>query len=405
MSFQSSIVNRKSSIVRGLTWAEIDLRALVENYRALSALLESPSVSATQPPIVNRQSSIVNRLIPVIKADAYGHGAVPVARALLGAGAQILAVGMVEEGIALRDAGIPAEILVLGGAWPGQEREALRCRLTPAIHSSEGVARLERAARETEAQVRVHLNLDTGMSRLGIPWDGMDPVLEALAKTTRLVLAGTLSHLACAEEEDPSFTQEQIRRFHHVVARLEARGLNPGELHLANSAGLLFHAELRAHSARPGIALYGYAPAPARCPIALQPSLSLKSTVCQIHTLSPGTSVGYNRLFVAPRVTRAATLPIGYADGYRRSLAGKANAIVRDRKVPVLGSVNMDMIVIDVTDVADVREGDEVILLGSSAGCRIDAAAWAELLGTNPYEILCGIGPRVPRIYLGEEIR
>ena len=145
MSFQSSIVNRQSSIVRGLTWAEIDLRALVENYRALSALLESPSVSATQPRIVNRQSSIVNRLIPVIKADAYGHGAVPVARALLGAGAQIVAVGMVEEGIALRDAGISTEILVLGGAWPGQEREALRCRLTPAIHSSEGVARLERA--------------------------------------------------------------------------------------------------------------------------------------------------------------------------------------------------------------------------------------------------------------------
>jgi alanine racemase len=399
-------VSRQSSIVRRPTWAEIDLRALVENYRALCTLLESPRVSAAKnTPIRNSQSAIRNRLIPVIKADAYGHGAVPVARALLGAGAQILAVAMVEEGIALRNAGIAAEILVLGGAWPGQESETIRCRLTPAIHSSEGVARLERAAREADAPVRVHLKLDTGMSRLGVPWDRVDSILEALAKSARVVLAGTFSHLACAEEEDRSFTQEQIRRFHHVVARLQARGLDPGELHLANSAGLLFHPELRAQSARPGIALYGYAPAPARCPIALQPSLSLKSAVCQIHTLARGTSVGYNRLFVASRATRAAILPIGYADGYRRSLTGKANAIIGDRMVPVLGSVNMDMIVIDVTDVPEVRVGDEVILLGSNAGGGVDATAWAELLGTNAYEVLCGIGPRVPRIYLGEEIR
>jgi alanine racemase len=400
---RSSIVNGQSSIIRPLTWAEIDLRALIDNYRALCSLLEPPLVSAAKnTPIRNPQSAIRNRLIPVIKADAYGHGAVPVARALLGAGAQVLAVAMVEEGIALRDAGIAAEILVLEGAWPGQEGETLRWRLTPSIHSTEGVARLERAAREAEAQVRVHLNLDTGMSRLGVPWEGVDPVLEALARTDRVILDGTFSHLACAEEEDQSFTREQIRRFHHVVARVRARGLNPGELHLANSAGLLFHPELRSQSARPGIALYGYAPSPARCSIALQPVMSLKSTVYHVHTLAQGTSVGYNRLFVAPRATRAATLPIGYADGYRRSLAGQANAIVRDRMVPVLGSVNMDLIVIDITDVPEVMEGDEVILLGSSAGGCVDAAAWAGMLGTNPYEVLCGIGPRVPRIYVDE---
>jgi alanine racemase len=178
--------------------------------------------------------------------------------------------------------------------------------------------------------------------------------------------------------------------------------LHPGELHLANSAGLLFHPRLRNQSARPGIALYGYPPSPARSPVPLSPVLSLKSTVAQILTLAPGTSVGYNRLFRAPRTTRTATLPIGYADGYRRSLVGKAKVIVHDRMVPVLGAINMDMIVIDITDVPGVREGHEVILLGSSAAGRVDAATWAELLGTITYEVLCGIGPRVPRVYLGE---
>ena len=389
------------------TWAEIDLRVLVENFRTLSALLESPPIPAANPsivnpPIVNRQSSIVNRLIPVIKADAYGHGAVPVARTLVGTGARIFAVAMVEEGIALREAGISAEILVLGGVSPGQEVETIRRRLTPAVHSSEGVARLDRIAQDAGVQVRVHLNLETGMNRLGVPWDGLDPVLEVLARTTRIVLSGTFSHLACAEEEDRSFTQEQVRRFHHAVSTLRARGLDPGELHLANSAGLLFHHELRTQSARPGIALYGYPPSPARCPVALRPVLSLKSTVGQILTLAPGTSVGYNRLFVAPRATRSATLPIGYADGYRRSLTGKANVIIRNRMVPVLGAINMDMIVVDITDIPEVREGDEVILMGSDADCRIDATTWAELLGTISYEVLCGIGPRVPRVYLGE---
>ena len=240
------------------------------------------------------------------------------------------------------------------------------------------------------------------MSRLGVPWDSLDPLVDALAGTARIVVSGTFSHLACAEEEDLSFTEEQVRRFHHAVSSLQSRGLDPGELHLANSAGLLFHPRLRSQSARPGIALYGYPPSPARCPVGLRPALSLKSTVCQILTLAPGTSVGYNRLFVAPRTTRTATLPIGYADGYRRSLVGKASVIVRDRMVPVLGAINMDMIVIDITDVPDVNEGDEVILLGSNAAGRVDAATWAELLGTITYEVLCGIGPRVPRIYLGE---
>ena len=227
--------------------------------------------------------------------------------------------------------------------------------------------------------------------------------MDAIHKTPGVLLAGVFSHLACAEEEDASFTLEQIRRFRQAVLRLQEQGIDPGELHLANSAGLLYHGPLRALSARPGIALYGYAPDPRRRPVSLSTPLSLKSRIGRIETISAGASVGYNRQFTAARTTRIATLPVGYADGYRRSLAGKGEVIVRDRMVPVLGSVNMDMIVIDVTELPEVEDGEEVILIGSSPHCRVDAATLAQLLGTSPYEILCGISARVPRLYLASQ--
>ena len=403
------------------TWAEIDLGALLHNYRTLCGLLDcalqiadgglaiegtasGPNPKSTirnpQSEIPNPQSAIgAPRLIPVIKANAYGHGAVPAARALAGVGARGFALTIVEEGAALREGGIEQEILVLEGCWPGQEKEALRYRLMPAVYSVSSIRRLAEAARAAGERVPVHLKIDTGMNRLGVPWNDMGAVLDALLASDSLRLRGTFSHLASAEEEDASFTLEQKRRFHQAVGLVRDRGLDPGELHLANSAGLLYHPGLRSMSARPGIALYGYFPDPERCPESLRPVLSLKSRIGQIRTVPPGASVGYNRLFAAERTTRAATLPVGYADGYRRSLTGKGWAIVRDRLVPVIGSVNMDMIVIDVTDFSEIQEGEEVILLGSSTHCRVDASAWACWLNTSAYEILCGISPRVPRVY------
>ncbi len=392
------------------TWAEIDLGALLHNFRVLDSLLKSDCglriadcelEPVPDAPLVTRHSSLVApRLIPVLKADAYGHGAVQVARALAGAGASCLAVAIIEEGVELREAGIEQEIMVLEGCWPGQEEAALNHRLVPAVHSPEGIRRLERAARPAERPVRVHIKIDTGMNRLGVPWDRLNPVLDALQESTAVRLAGVFSHLACAEEEDTSFTVEQTARFHQAVSYIRDRGVNPGELHLANSAGLLYHPSLRTMSGRPGIALYGYPPDPRRCPVSLTPPLSLKSRIGRIQTIPAGASVGYNRSFVALRATRIATLPIGYADGYRRSLAGKGQVIVRDRLVPVLGSVNMDMIVIDITDLAEVEGGEDAILLGSSPHYKVDAASLAQCLGTSPYEILCGISARVPRIYL-----
>jgi alanine racemase len=364
------------------TWAEIDLGAVSANYRALASLL-GPGA----------------RLIPVVKADAYGHGAVAVSRALVDAGASMLAVALVEEGAALRAAGIDNDILVLEGTWPGQEPDAVRLQLTPAAGSVEGIRRLADAAAAEGADLAVHLKIDTGMTRLGAPHDALAPVLDALAAAPRVRLTGAFTHLACADEPENPFNTEQVRRFEDCVAAVRARGLDPGELHVANSAGLLHHAALRRFSARSGIALYGYSPAPDRARVPLRPVLQLRTRIGRVADIAPGTPVGYNCRFVAPRPMRAATLGIGYADGYRRALAVRARVIVRDAWAAVLGAVSMDLIVVDVTDIPGAREGDEAILLGSSASCRVDAADLAAAAGTIPYEVLCGIGPRVPRVY------
>ena len=365
------------------TWAEIDLDALVGNYRALAGLLDPG-----------------RRLIPVVKADAYGHGAVHVSRALVRAGATALAVAMVEEGVALRDSGITLELLVLQGAWPGQETQVVEYNLTPALFSFEGARRLEQVAAARSVQVPVHIKIDSGMTRLGAPWNDLGAFLDSLREAANIRVAGTFSHLACADELESRFTRKQLSRFGHALQELRKAGIDPGEIHVGNSAGLLYWDELRSWGARPGIALYGYPPAPQRCPVSLKPVLTLKSRIGRILTVPPRESVGYGRRFIAGRQTRTATIPAGYADGYRRSLGGKARVIIRDRLADVLGTISMDMIVADVTDIPEADVGDDVILLGSSPGCRVDAADWASLLGTIPYEVLCGIGPRVPRIYL-----
>ena len=397
------------------TWAEVDLTALTDNYRALGTLLAPPDSNCklriancelepeSESAICNPQFAIRNpRLIPVVKANAYGHGAVSVARALSAAGATAFAVALVEEAIELREAGIGEEILVLEGPWPGQEADIVKYRLTAAVYSSDVVRHLDREARSAPQPTRVHIKVDTGMSRLGVAWDEMKELLRAFHATAALQVSGVFSHLACAEEDDSTYTSEQIRRFRHALDQIERAGLPTGEVHFANSAGLLYSPQLRSASARPGIALYGYPPAPARSPVNLKPVLTLKARVGRIHTIRSGESAGYNRRFVATRETRAATLPVGYADGYDRRLTGLGRVILRGRLAPVLGAVSMDMIVVDITDVPEAGMEDEVILLGSTPECRMDAADWAEMLGTIPYEVLCGISLRVPRLYFAD---
>jgi len=387
------------------TWAEIDLAALAENFSTLRSLLTIEPQARDRASTKHRATtgdcrvSIPPRIIPVIKADAYGHGAIQVAKALAGAGATAFAVALVEEGVQLRQAGIAEEIVVLQGAWPGQESESIVHGLTTAVHSPEGIRRLDRAARALARVAPVHLKLDTGMARLGVSWEAMRTVVEPLLAAKHIRLQGTFSHLACSEEEDSTYTLEQIRRFEHALVSLRNAGLDPGEVHLANSAGLLYFNCLRGLSARPGIALYGYPPAPHRSPVKLKEVLTLKTRIGRLHTIEPGSTIGYNQRFKASRVTRAATLPIGYADGYRHRLTGRGRVIIRDQWSEVLGSVAMDMIVVDVTEIPGAAEGDEVMLLGSSPRCQVTALDWAEVLGTISYEVLCSISPRVPRIY------
>jgi alanine racemase len=373
------------------TWAEVDLGAVVRNYRRLKSQLgASPSsqLRIDHP-----------RIIPVLKADAYGHGAVPVARALSSAGASAFAVAIVEEAEGLRHAGITGRVLVLEGAWPGQEGDVIEHGLETALFSLDALERLDAQARRRNRVARVQVKVDTGMARLGIAWDGLEPLLRAVKDRESIRLSGVFSHLACADEQDSTFTEEQIRRFCRALDTIRALGLDPGEIHLANSAGLLHCPTLSSLTARPGIALYGYAPVPDRCPIDLEPALTWKTRVGRIHTVPAGASVGYNRRFRAARTTIAATLPVGYADGYRRGLSGCGRVIIRDAWADVLGAVSMDLIVVDITDIPDVREGEEVVLLGATPSWRYDAAVWADRLHTIPYEILCGISPRVPRVY------
>ncbi len=372
--------------IRRPTWAEIDIGALTHNFRTLQKLLK-PRASSSP------------RLIPVVKANAYGHGASSVATALAAAGATAFAVALVEEGVELRRAGIHQEILVLEGAWPGQEEELLERELTAAVHSPGGLRRIGRAAADIRRSVGVHIKVDTGMGRLGFAWDQMGELSRVLRETASLKVTGVFSHLACAEEEEFSYSLEQIRRFRCALDTLLREGIDAGEVHFANSAGILYHPQLRTYSVRPGIALYGYPPAPSRCRDDFIPVLTLKTRVGYIHTIHSGESAGYNRRFVAERETRAATLPIGYADGFSSRLAGQGKVIIRGQWAPILGAISMDMIVVDITDLPEVREADEAVLLGSSGECRMDATDLADLLGTIPYEVLCGISSRVPRIY------
>jgi len=377
------------------TWIEINLQALKDNYLKLASLVSKPSPASRDQNTLHHP-----RIIPVIKADAYGHGAIQVASALADAGVEMYAVGIVEEGIALRQAGISQDILVMGTAWHGQERPALENRLILSLDSVKTLESLDTAAEEISAAAPVHIKVDTGMGRLGARWDSVEELLGALKQSKNVSLKGVFSHLSSADEEDPAYTQQQKDRFEHALTLVQQAGLDPGEIHFSNSAGLLYHESLRRWSSRTGIAIYGYAPDKERSPLRIHPVLSLKTRVGTVRQIHSGESIGYNRRFTASRTTRYATLPIGYADGLPRSLSGSCPVIIRDSWAEVIGAVSMDMIAVDLTDRSDVHEGDEVILLGSAGGCSITADTWAEILGTIPYEILCGIATRIPRIYI-----
>jgi alanine racemase len=371
------------------TWAEISLASLTHNYRQIRAHLSTDV-----------------QLMAVVKANAYGHGAVECATALEAAGADWFAVALVEEGIALRRAGIRRPIFCLGGFWQGQAEAVIAHDLTPAVFRPDALEELNDRARAVGRTIDFHLKVDTGMGRLGISVAEVDEFAERAARLPHLRLDGLATHFADADAGEAEYTDRQIDQFIEAEAILAARGIMPTHRHLANSAGIHAHPRGWGNLARAGATLYGLmrdvlSP---RCePWPLRPVMSLHTRIVYLKEIAAGTSLGYGRTFIADRPSLIATLPIGYADGFRRSHSNNGQVIIRGYFAPIVGRISMDLILIDVTDVPGVGLGDEVVLLGERDGRCITAEDLAEAEGTISYEVVCGVSGRVPRIYLRDE--
>lgn len=380
------------------TWAEVSLPALRRNYRALRERVgEQVTVCA------------------VVKADAYGHGAIECARALEEEGATWLGVTCTEEGVRLREAGIRARILLMTGFWRGEEGDVIRHRLTPAVWEWWQVGGLEAALNKVAGVPKpfpIHIKLDTGMARLGVPDYYLKLFLNRVAAAKAIAIEGVFSHLASAEVMGSDEVERQATRFADFERQIRDRGLAPRYFHLSNSAAIATRPALFRDMVRPGIALYGYqlkitGSKATESPLRIDPVLSWKTRIVSLRDVGPGQGVGYNSTFVAQVPTKLAVLPVGYADGLNRHNSSRADSqggsvLVRGRRVPIAGRVSMDITLADVTGVAGVNVGDEVTILGSDGGQHIDAWDHATLAGTIPYEILCNIGKRVPRKYLTE---
>ena len=330
-------------------------------------------------------------IMAVVKANAYGHGLVPAARALLDAGVDALGVAFLEEGVALRRAGVTAPILVLGGIIGNQVRHFIEHELDITAASPFKMGQIQAAAEALGRRARVHLKVDTGMERLGIHWDNAEDLFEAAAGASRVDVVGIFSHLAQSEDLDPSFTALQTRRFLDVLRSARACGLGHARAHLANSGGVFGHPATHLDMVRPGLALYGVGPYPG-----LRPALRLQTRVVYFKVVRAGSPVSYGGTWTAPRDTRVVTLPVGYGDGYTRALSNKAEVIVRGRRCPVIGRVTMDATMVDIGPDGTAYNGDPVVLLGEAGEQSVsveELAAWAD---TIPYEILTSISARVP---------
>jgi alanine racemase len=339
------------------------------------------------------------KIMAIVKANAYGHGLVTTAKAFLRHGASSLGVAFLEEGIALRRAGVTAPILVLGGIIGNQVRHFLEHDLDVTAASPYKLSQIEAAARELGRRARVHLKVDTGMARLGVRWETSASLFEAAADSRHVDVVGIFSHLACAEDASSDFTALQHRRFLEALESARAAGLTSADAHLANSAGVFHHPETHFDMVRPGLALYGVGP---RGPDPrLRPALRLETRVVFFKVVREGAPVSYDGTWVAPRDTRVVTLPVGYGDGYLRALSNKAYVVIRGRRRPVVGRVTMDATMVDLGPDGTGYNGDPVTLLGSGGDAAISAHELAEWADTIPYEILASIGARVPRVYVG----
>ncbi|MBI4055807.1 MAG: alanine racemase [Elusimicrobia bacterium] len=360
------------------TWVEVSLSAMEGNLRRLRERLTSGA-----------------QVLPVVKADGYGHGALEIARRFSAVGVYGFGVSSLEEALRLREGGIQAPLLLLGSLYPLENiRPALQAGIDLTVASLEAAEELVRISQELRCRARAHLKVDTGMGRIGVSPSGAPGVLEALGRSSWVELEGIYSHFSCADS-DPEYSRSQLEAFlvlkREVLSHFKPR--TPVRFHMANSAAILKFPESHLDLVRPGLALYGLMEG-------FDPALSWKSRVVFLKTVGKGARIGYDGGFRTSRISRIATLPVGYADGIFRRLSSRGSVLIRGRRYPIVGHVTMDMLMVDVTDLKEAGVGEETVLIGSQGKSSIsvqEVAGWAERI---PYEVVCGISARVPRVYV-----
>jgi len=366
------------------TFAHVDLAALQSNFRAIREFLSG----GVHPP----------GIISVVKANAYGHGAPAVAMALQDAGATILACADIEEAIVLRKAGITAEILVFGALGVSDVDGVFEYTLTPTISTPGAGRSLQVAAAKHGVTLACHLKIDTGMNRLGLRFDNLEHTLPELIASRNLDVTAVYTHFATADDADSPLFSTQREHFEHALARLPQLGVSPRLRHAANSAATLRDSRVWYDLVRPGLLMYGVIPPPLASTIPLKPVMSLHSRVVAVKGVRVNEIVGYGARWSVPKPGRIAVVPAGYADGLDRRMSGTCSVLIRGKRAPIVGAVNMDMITVDVSDIK-VETGDEVVIIGDQDDDRIDVREIAATIGTNPYEVLCRVGTRIERIY------
>ncbi len=386
----SSQPNSKSPTVTNghrPTWAEINLDALAANFQ-----------------LVKKHVGADVNVMAVVKANAYGHGAVECAHRLEQEGANWFGVALPEEGIELRTAGATRPVLCLAGFWEGQAGLCLQHKLVPVVYRLDMLEAIDRAAGDRGTVADVHLKIDTGMGRLGVRFDEVADFAPQLKRLKNIRVDGLMTHFAAADEPScEPLTHDQIQRFQNAVAAFREQGHDPTFQHLANSAGIFAEPGSWGNMVRPGGVLYGLWQdilSPSDRAQDFHPVMSLHSRISLLKWVPEGETVGYGCTFEASRKTLVATIPIGYDDGYMRALSNRGHAIIRGVFATVIGRISMDLTLIDVTNVPDVTVDDEVVLMGESSGQSVTAAYLAKTAGTLSYEVTCGIGQRVPRVFI-----
>ena len=373
------------SLCSHTTTAEVDLGALAYNYHQL-----------------RRFAPASVKFLAVVKADAYGHGAIPVSKKLEELNADFLGVARVQEGVELRNGGITKPILVLSGIYQEEVEEVLAYKLTPMVYRLEIAEALSAAASRRGNKIPVHLKVDTGMGRIGVLAEEAPAFVDRVRKFENLEIEGIASHLSTADEGDSAFAAEQLERFSRTIEEMRRLAIDPPFCHIANSAALVNLPAAHFTLVRPGIMLYGSYPAPSlKDKVSLRQVMSWKSRIADIKKLPAGYPISYGRTFITQRPSLIAAIPVGYADGYHRLFSNRGEVLIKGMRAPVVGRVCMDWTMVDVTAITGVEVGDEVVLMGSQSGQEITPAEMGGWIGTISYEILCSVGKRVSRIYKG----